>query len=60
MSYKGMATGQEVHAPAGIHMNALLAQGPILLLELNDQPEGLKRGTMAEAWLWKDGNISSR
>lgn len=55
-----MATGQEVHAPAGIHMNALLAQGPILLLELNDQPEGLKRGTVAEAWLWKDGNTSSR
>jgi len=43
------------HAPAGLDMNSLLAQGPILLLKLNDQPKGFKRGITAEAWLWKDG-----
>jgi hypothetical protein len=43
------------HAPAGIDMNSLLAQGPILLLKLKHRPKDYKRGLTAEAWLWKDG-----
>jgi hypothetical protein len=43
------------HAPAGIDMNSLLAQGPILLLKLKHQPKDYKRGLTAEVWAWKDG-----
>ena len=43
------------HAPAGIDMNSLLAQGPIMVLKLNHQPKGYKRGLTAEAWFWPDG-----
>jgi hypothetical protein len=45
----------DAHAPAGLEMNSLLAQGPILLLKLKQQPKGYKRGFTAELWLWKDG-----
>jgi hypothetical protein len=45
----------DAHAPAGIDMSSLLAQGPILLLKLNHQPKDFKRGITAEVWLWKDG-----
>jgi hypothetical protein len=45
----------DAHAPAGLDMNSLLAQGPILLLKLKQQPKGYKRGFTAELWLWKDG-----
>jgi hypothetical protein len=43
------------HAPAGFDMNSLLAQGPILLLKLKQQPEDYKHRFTAEAWFWEDG-----
>jgi hypothetical protein len=45
----------DAHAPAGIDMNALLAQGPILLLKVKHRPKDFKRGITAEVWAWKDG-----
>jgi hypothetical protein len=45
----------DAHAPNGIDMNSLLAQGPILLLKLKHQPKDFERGITAEVWLWKDG-----
>jgi hypothetical protein len=45
----------DAHAPAGIDMNSLLVQGPILMLKLKQQPEGYKRRFTAEAWFWEDG-----
>jgi len=45
----------DAHAPAGLDMNSLLVQGPILLLKLKHRPKGYKRGFTAELWLWKDG-----
>jgi hypothetical protein len=45
----------DAHAPAGLDMNSLLVQGPILLLKLKLQPKGFKRGFTAELWIWKDG-----
>jgi hypothetical protein len=45
----------DLHAPAGIDLNSLLAQGPILLLRLKHQPKTFKRGITAELWLWQDG-----
>jgi hypothetical protein len=45
----------DAHAPAGIGMSLLRAQGPILLLKLNHQPKDFERGITAELWLWKDG-----
>jgi hypothetical protein len=43
------------HVPAGIDMNALLAQGPIFLLRAKHQPKAFKRGITVEMWLWPDG-----
>ena len=45
----------DAHAPKGIDMNSLLAQGPILLLKVKHQPKDFKRGITAEVWAWKDG-----
>jgi hypothetical protein len=45
----------DAHAPAGIDMNALLAQGPILLLRAKHRPREYERGITAELWLWPDG-----
>jgi hypothetical protein len=45
----------DAHAPAGIDLNALLPQGPILLLKLKHQPDSFKRGITAELWVWQDG-----
>jgi hypothetical protein len=45
----------DAHAPAGLDMNSLLAQGPILLLKGKHRPKGYKRGFTAELWIWKDG-----
>jgi hypothetical protein len=45
----------DAHAPAGLDMNSLLVQGPILMLKLKQQPEGYKRRFTAEAWFWEDG-----
>jgi len=45
----------DAHAPAGVDMNSLLAQGPILLLKLKHQPKSFERGITAEVWLWQDG-----
>jgi len=43
------------HAPAGIAMNALRIQGPILLLKAKHQPKEFNRGITVELWLWPDG-----
>jgi hypothetical protein len=45
----------DAHAPAGIDMNSLLAQGPIFLLRARHQPKEFKRGITVEMWLWNDG-----
>jgi len=45
----------DAHAPAGLDMNSLLAQGPILLLKIKHRPRGFERGLTSEVWLWKDG-----
>jgi hypothetical protein len=43
------------HAPAGIDMNALRNQGPILVLRAKHRPKEFKRGVTVELWLWPDG-----
>jgi hypothetical protein len=45
----------EAHAPAGIDMNSLRIQGPILTLKAKHRPKDFKRGMTAELWLWPDG-----
>jgi hypothetical protein len=45
----------DAHAPAGIDMNSLLVQGPILLLRAKHRPKEYKRGITVELWLWPDG-----
>jgi hypothetical protein len=45
----------EAHAPAGIDMNSLRVQGPILTLKAKHRPKEFKRGMTAELWLWPDG-----
>jgi hypothetical protein len=45
----------DAHAPAGIDMNSLLAQGPIFLLKAKHQPKEFERGITVEMWLWNDG-----
>jgi hypothetical protein len=45
----------DAHAPAGIDMNSLLAQGPIFLLKAKHEPKEFKRGITVEMWLWPDG-----
>jgi hypothetical protein len=48
-------TFYDAHAPAGIDMNSLLAQGPIFLLRAKHRPKEFKRGVTVEMWLWNDG-----
>jgi hypothetical protein len=43
------------HAPAGIDMNSLRIQGPILVLKAKHRPKEFKRGITVELWLWPDG-----
>jgi hypothetical protein len=43
------------HAPAGVDMDSLLAQGPIFLLKAKHQPKEFERGITVEMWLWNDG-----
>ena len=43
------------HAPAGVEMNSLRVQGPILVLKAKHRPKEFKRGMTAELWLWPDG-----
>jgi len=45
----------DAHAPAGIDMNRLRIQGPILLLKGKYRPKEFERGITAELWLWEDG-----
>jgi hypothetical protein len=45
----------DAHAPAGIDMNSLLIQGPILVLRAKHRPKEYKRGITVELWLWQDG-----
>ncbi len=45
----------EAHAPAGIDMNSLRIQGPILVLKTKHRPKEFKRGITVELWLWPDG-----
>jgi hypothetical protein len=45
----------DAHAPAGIKMDSLTAQGPIFLLKATHQPKKFKRGITVEMWLWNDG-----
>jgi hypothetical protein len=45
----------DAHAPAGIDMNSLRVQGPILLLKGKYRPKEFERGITAELWLWEDG-----
>jgi hypothetical protein len=45
----------EAHAPAGIDMNLLRIQGPILVLKAKHRPKEFKRGITVELWLWPDG-----
>jgi len=45
----------EAHAPAGIDMNLLRIQGPILVLKARHRPKEFKRGITVELWLWQDG-----
>jgi len=45
----------DAHAPAGIDMNSLAIQGPILVLKAKHVPKAFKRGVTAELWLWQDG-----
>jgi SpoVK/Ycf46/Vps4 family AAA+-type ATPase len=48
-------TFYDAHAPAGIDMNKLRVQGPILLLRAKHRPREFERGITAELWLWRDG-----
>jgi len=45
----------DAHAPAGIDMNLLRIQGPILVLKARHRPKEFKRGITVELWLWQDG-----
>jgi hypothetical protein len=45
----------DAHAPAGIDMNSLLAQGPIFLLKAKHRPKSFRRDITVEMWLWNDG-----
>jgi len=52
---KEQRTFYDAHAPAGIDMNALRVQGPILVLRTKHRPKEFKRGMTVELWLWQDG-----
>jgi len=45
----------DAHAPAGIDINLLRIQGPILVLKAKHRPKEFKRGITVELWLWPDG-----
>jgi hypothetical protein len=45
----------DAHAPAGIDMNSLRVQGPVLVLKAKHRPKEYKRGITVEAWFWQDG-----
>ncbi|MBP1779022.1 MAG: hypothetical protein H6Q86_5033 [candidate division NC10 bacterium] len=45
----------DAHAPAGLDMNSLRIQGPILTLRTKHRPKEFARGITVELWVWKDG-----
>jgi hypothetical protein len=45
----------DAHAPAGLDMNSLRIQGPILTLRTKHRPKEYPRGITVELWLWQDG-----
>jgi hypothetical protein len=44
------------NAPDGLKLSALSVLGPINLLKLEFQPDGLKRNFVAELWMYPDGS----
>jgi len=46
----------EAHAPEGIELDQLTALGPIPILKLKVEPEGLGRKLVGELWLYPDGS----
>jgi hypothetical protein len=44
------------HAPEGVDLDALSVLGPIFVLKLKFDPEGLERRLVAELWLYPDGS----
>ena len=46
----------DAHAPAGIAIDDLSILGPVFVLKLKQQPEGLPRKIVGEMWLYPDGS----
>jgi hypothetical protein len=46
----------KAHAPDGLKLSQLAVLGPINLLKLEFDPEGLKRKFVAELWMYPDGS----
>ena len=44
------------NAPDGLKLSALSVLGPITLMKLEFQPDGLKRNFVAELWMYPDGS----
>jgi hypothetical protein len=44
------------HAPAGLSLDDLSVLGPILVLKLKFEPEGLERRLAVELWMYPDGS----
>ena len=44
------------NAPGGLKLSALSVLGPINLMKLEFQPDGLKRKFVAELWMYPDGS----
>ena len=46
----------KAHAPAGLKLSQLSVLGPINLMKLEFDPDGIKRKFVAELWLYPDGS----
>ena len=46
----------KAHAPEGLKLSKLSVLGPINLMKLEFEPDGLKRAFVAELWLYPDGS----
>ena len=46
----------KAHAPDGLKLSALSVLGPINLMKLQFEPDGLKRKFVAELWMYPDGS----
>ena len=46
----------KANAPDGLKLSALSVLGPINLMKLEFQPDGLKRNFVAELWMYPDGS----